>query len=527
MVPSLALLICILVIAALFVLNREPEPVSRALWLPVIWIGIGASRMFSQWLGTHRAITTPDQYLEGSPLDRIILLAMVLVAVAVLVGRARRARTATLVLASWPVVLFLAYCALSTLWSDTPLVALKRWTKGFGNFAMVLVVLSDPAPARAIRQFFARIGFTLVPLSVILIKYYPEMGRSYDIFNGQVAHTGVAMDKNTLGCLCVIVGIASLWRLMTELHAPRPLTRRLTGPVLAHGVTFVLAMWLLWLADSATSRACMLLGTAILFLFGRWRADATPARPISIHLFLIGFGLLAWFSQTVLIEALGRDTTLTGRTDLWREVLALRASPLIGTGYESFFLGHRADTLWRLFWWHPNEAHNGYLEIYLTLGWIGVFLLALLLVTGYHQVIGAYRRNPAVGVLALAFFAAALVYNVTESAVKVMHPIWILLLLAVTASPAAAQARAEVPSRVPVRIRPLRERLPATRWQAGNAIVRRFPVAPGAAPSPGRWRRRQQASSWITVRKSEAICKWRRKRGTSSGPLFKLTGRTG
>ena len=48
---------------------------------------------------------------------------------------------------------------------------------------------------------------------------------------------------------------------------------------------------------------------------------------------------------------------------------------------------------------HLNEAHNGYIEIYLNLGWVGVCLLAIILISGYRRAVSAFRGNSAVGSL--------------------------------------------------------------------------------------------------------------------------------
>jgi O-antigen ligase len=117
----------------------------------------------------------------------------------------------------------------------------------------------------------------------------------------------------------------------------------------------------------------------------------------------------------VLLEQVGRDGTLTGRTELWPIVIALTDHPVLGTGFESFWLGERLQKIWDVYWWHPNEAHNGYLEIYVTLGWVGLGLVAAVAINGYRSI--------------------AIAYNFTESAFKTLHPIWFAFLLAVVVVP--------------------------------------------------------------------------------------------
>ena len=109
--------------------------------------------------------------------------------------------------------------------------------------------------------------------------------------------------------------------------------------------------------------------------------------------------------------------------------------PLFGTGFESFWLGDRAKLLWQAYWWHPNQAHNGYLETYLNLGWLGVALLGVIAIWGYFNVVEALYSHYDTGRLRLALFVVSLVYNLTEASFKVMHPVWIAFLLAVAVIP--------------------------------------------------------------------------------------------
>ena len=90
--------------------------------------------------------------------------------------------------------------------------------------------------------------------------------------------------------------------------------------------------------------------------------------------------------KQILLRLLNRDETLTGRTEIWEKVLEIGTNPLIGTGYHSFWLGDRAAKFWEEYYWHPNQAHNGYLEIYINLGYLGVFFLLCLVFNAYKNI---------------------------------------------------------------------------------------------------------------------------------------------
>src|SRR2546426_7213329 len=173
MPSGLAAVVCAAGILGLFLLDRDrTSRTSPALWVPAAWLAIAAARDISQWFNTVLVTDSPDQLLEGSPVDRVIYAGLLVAGLVVLVSRAERARS--LLRANWPLIVFFLFCAISVLWSDYPFVAFKRWTKALGNLVMVLVVLTERDPPAAVRQLLTRTGFLLIPLSVLLIKYFPE-----------------------------------------------------------------------------------------------------------------------------------------------------------------------------------------------------------------------------------------------------------------------------------------------------------------------------------------------------------------
>lgn len=434
MTPPVAATLLGLGVIGLFHLERDRDSrTSPALWLPVAWTCLGASRMVTEWLGGVTRVSSPDEYLAGSPLDRAILSALLGIAMMVLLVRGGRC-TAILRLNA-PLLLFLLYCAASVLWSDFPWVALKRWTKAVGNVVMVLVVLTDANPSAAIRRFFAWTGFLLIPVSVLLIAYFPGSGLEVHRVSGMVYYIGAATQKNGLGAICLIVGLATLWRLLEAVRDQGAGER--IGPFAAHGLILALALWLLRMSDSSTSLVCFLLGSVLLVVttFSGGRRFAAIHASVGA---LVGIALCTLLFSDVyasFVGTLGRSVNLTGRRGMWATLFTMNPNPWFGTGFESFWLGDRARAVWRRYSFHPNQAHNGYLETYLTLGWIGVGLLVTLFASGYRHVITGLQRNVPAGRLKLAFLVVAVFYNVTEAGFKVMHLVWIAFLFAIMAVP--------------------------------------------------------------------------------------------
>jgi O-antigen ligase len=431
--PQIAAVMFACGILGLFVLDRDSKAqTSKALWIPVMWLSISSSRMVSQWLGGS-IVESADQLVEGNPLDARVYAA--LLAAGLIVLLTRRSRVKAFLQANWPILIFLAYCALSVWWSDYPLVAFKRWTKALGDLAMILIVLTDDEPVAALKRILARSGFVLMPLSILFIKYYPALARAYSPWNGTAYNTGVATGKNGLGVICLVFGLASVWRLLEAVRNEEG-TRRVRS-IIVHGTVIAQALWLFHMADSATSLACFLIGSILIAVTS---LRTFMQRPAVVHLLVAGMLLVVVYGTLLnpsagLTDMVGRDSTLTGRTALWDELVPLAVNPWTGAGYGSFWLGERLEAIWRINWWHPLQAHNGYIEIFLDLGWVGLALLGLVMACGYRNVFRLLGGDSETVNLRLAYLVVAAAFNLTEFAFKEIHPIWIVFLLAVIAVP--------------------------------------------------------------------------------------------
>jgi exopolysaccharide production protein ExoQ len=109
--------------------------------------------------------------------------------------------------------------------------------------------------------------------------------------------------------------------------------------------------------------------------------------------------------------------------------MALR-HPWIGYGYSAFWLGAdgQSTVMWHLMGWHPSHSHNGFLQLWLDLGLIGlaIFLIGFCVVT--VRAIGLSRRSHSVeSFWPLMFLAFLFLYNFTESSFLTRNSIfWIL-----------------------------------------------------------------------------------------------------
>jgi O-antigen ligase len=188
--------------------------------------------------------------------------------------------------------------------------------------------------------------------------------------------------------------------------------------------------WLLSVANSKTPTVALIVGILIMLFAGlSW----VSRRFIGGYLFAAGvllvvsewmFGIYKSF-----LELLGRDATLTDRTLLWEDLLKVDINPWLGAGFEGFWLGDRLRKLWAIWAFRPNQAHNGYLETYLNLGFIGLFLVLAVLVSNYWKACREILVNLDWGRYRLGFLVALIIYNWTEAAFKATHPLFFMLYL--------------------------------------------------------------------------------------------------
>jgi O-antigen ligase len=389
------------------------------------------------------ATSSLSQLLDGSPVDRLISAILIVVGFFALMFRL--SQLTALLKKNWLILLYFSYCLVSVTWSDFSGVALKRWIKAIGDLVMVLVVVTDAQPTAALRRLITRTGFILLPASVLMIKYYGDLGRVYDTWTGAPTNCGVTVTKNMLGVLTFVLTLGAFWlvrRLIRDKNQPNR-----TRHFIAQGTLLAFGVSLLSMAHSATSGICFTLGAVLILAtsLDRFRKQPRAIHALVLFILVIG-GFTVLFGNEIVAHAVGRQTNLTGRTEIWKTVISMVPNPIVGAGFDSFWLGPRLETIWRLFpSLYLNEAHNGYIEIYLNLGVVGVLLIALLLLSGYRKAVKSFRCEEALGPnsLLLAYVFTAAFYSITEAGFREMFVIWIFLLLAIVGSSQTSKGRAK------------------------------------------------------------------------------------
>jgi hypothetical protein len=339
----------------------------------------------------------------------------------------RRTNIGALLKANWAITLYFSYSLVSLLWSDFTGWGFKRWIRALGELVMVLVVVTDPQPTAALRRLISRVGFVLLPASVLLIKYFPNLGRGYDQWGLQM-NTGVTSNKNILGVITFVIALGAVWQVIVLLRKKKLPDRN--KRLLAQCTLLLFGINVLYLAHSATSGACFGLGAGLMLVLD---LSVFKRRPAAVHVLvvtlLLSSGLILLLGgEGQATKALGRKPDLTGRTAVWKVVIPMAPHPLVGAGFETFWVGPRAEAVSSKLGF-TNESHNGYIEVYVNLGLVGV-----------GRAVVAYHRDPATGALLAAYVMAAATYSISEAGFRMLGPMWFFLVLAVVMANRIAEA---------------------------------------------------------------------------------------
>jgi exopolysaccharide production protein ExoQ len=427
MAPLLALLVlgsC--VVWLLWSDVRERASVSSSTWIALAWVTIYASRPVTSWFSdSDPSLISASARDDGNPLEALVSIA--LLAGGLIVLYRRRLHFPDVVRQNpWFAVVY-SFWILSVIWSDYPLITFKRCVRDMGNFVMAFVILTEAHPGPAVRAVLARCVYICVPLSILLIRYYPTLGRVYVGYNlNELMYVGITTQKNTLGVLALVGALLLLWEVLDRWRAP---SRPAPKATLASRILVLLMCWyILVLADSATSLLCAILGSIFLLAFQLPAVKRHPWRFQTYALALLIFLSVAdsfLDLKARMVLSLDRDMTLTTRTDIWPILVHHQDNPLLGAGFNTFWAGQRLLTL-------QNEvggiiqAHNGYLETYLNGGLVALALLAGLLVSSYRRLATAAGSY---GALRLVFLALIVLHNLTEASFFKLGLLWFVMLL--------------------------------------------------------------------------------------------------
>lgn len=425
-----ALILCILFVFWLLRMEyKENLSASWELWIPTIWMIKIATRDLAFWLGRAGAESG-----SGSPYERYLLIFLLMLGIIVLYKR--RLNIYWAIKKNFWVMALITYMFLSMFWTEVPFMTFKRWVRELIAVVMALVIFSETNPRNAIESVIRRSIYTLIPLSLVLVMFFPDHGTRP--FGEIVAWVGVTEHKNGLGRLCYIAIFFLISAFFRRWLTNESLTfrSRMYGDLLV----FAIALYLMkgeGLGKSVSVTAVMTLMIGLASFFG-FQLLRKLKRNIGLNILrwliagIIFIGTSSVFVGGLVVgvdvaSSMGREETLTGRTEIWANLIpSVINAPLLGYGIDGFFTEETQKSFHKL-----PHAHNGYLSILLDYGFVGLLLVSVFLLSSCRKAYQTMKYDYIWGVSWMCFLIMSVFRDIAEPSLDTFtsQPMAILLLL--------------------------------------------------------------------------------------------------
>lgn len=268
--------------------------------------------------------------------------------------------------------------------------------------------------------------------SLVMVFAFPSIGVHQ--YENAGLWRGMWYEKNQMGAVMVIGATASAACLFS------PQQRNKVIPLIALGLSSALVL----ATQSKTSLLCLMLGLGVVGGFWTLRkgGPAFAVAAIWAAVVVAGLGVWAWETQSAaILEALGKDPSLTGRTEIWSSLMRKVADrPWTGYGYGAFWgrIGHSppADWVRQETGWTVPSAHNGWIDLLVQLGWPGAILVGFVMaMTALITVLRCGGSGVREGWWALGFMTAFFMLSLSESILLTHQSLpWVLFLACMTRS---------------------------------------------------------------------------------------------
>ena len=305
----------------------------------------------------------------------------------------------------------------SSAWSQDPLFTFRRslvllattlYAIYFGGRFTITEQL------RMLSWTFALVVFS----SLFMVIFLPHYGVDHGAFFG--AWQGAFPQKNMLARAMVLAAAV--------FYFVRP-----SAVSWIRWIGIAASLVLLAASRSVTGVIVLVVMVAALLLFRLARVNVTFVVPLlsGIGTLGIALALLTYPGQSELFALVGRNTTLTGRTDLWNAALeSILRHPWLGYGFNAFWAGMEGGSASVILsvGWYVRHSHNGFLDLSLDLGMLGLATFLAGYVVLSKRALQILRRVPGPGShWCCAFLCLMLLYNLDESSILMQNNIfWIL-----------------------------------------------------------------------------------------------------
>jgi exopolysaccharide production protein ExoQ len=396
----------------------------------------------------HRQAGFEGTEVEGDPVQQICWFAIYFVTF-VLISRSPQRVVRAMLRDRW-VLLITGLAFASALWSPAPLVTLRHSVGLVGTTLFAAYVASRYEPREILDLVFSALTLVAV-LSLAFVALLPAYGIHHaDVHDG--LWRGVFTGKNHLGRIMALYGVVCIACIRDK---SRPRGKYVAGLLLAALLAFK--------AQSMTALVVVVTTPVLILFLMVFRLRPIYSIPLSVIAAVLGavVGTVLWANVGLILSSVGRDVTLTGRTVLWAAVLQkIFERKWLGYGFGSFWIGtpDTSQAVWSVTYainrWEPISAHNGFLDLALALGVLGVLIFLFGMASIVRKSFFRWNNGTQFGFWPVAYLIVMILENMGETSLFRQNNVyWVLyVIIAFAASPRTLQ----VPARVP------KQRLPAS-----------------------------------------------------------------
>lgn len=403
-----------------------PAPTQAERWSIFATFGLGVY-LYSAAVGvlpfTPMRLETYTQSGDGDLLRQLLMLGGAFV---VLLGTPRSSLRLPLILPPL-VLLAIGWSAVTLVWSPVPAIGARRLVLTAVSVVVVFTYADGFGVERLVRVMTGCLT-ALVFGSLLAGLIVPAAIHQATDLEPSLAGDwrGLFFHKNTAGLVAAVVAIIHFWRALER-------RRFLYVSALAA------SLLLLLLSGAKTSLVALplalLTAAAIHFLSGRLLG----------RFWLFVFAIIAFLMVAVIVRAewdaieqfLDDPRGLTGRAAMWAALFQLGRTGawLLGVGYASIFaVGESTPLAPYLEGWlvAAGSAHNGYLELMLTVGVPGLVLVLLAFqIQPLWRLLGPSAVSSTTRNIALSILVFLAVHNVTETSLMDRGNVGFLLQIVV------------------------------------------------------------------------------------------------
>ena len=312
------------------------------------------------------------------------------------------------------ILLFLVIVGLSSWWSVLPDQTFRYSIYAAGTTAFGLYLATRYTLKEQLTLFSWTYVLILI-LSLIFIIALPQYGIMGAIHAGAIR--GIYTHKNIFG-LVMVPG--------TVIFFLRAISGKNKSWLYWLFFSLTIALIVLSRSTSSLGNLLVMLTLCLVYRIFRWRYEVLIS--VILAATVIGVAGLLWFvhygQSDLLFVAIGKDATLTGRTDIWRYVWdQIQLRPWLGYGLAAFWNGLDGPSAYVELALTTSVvyAHNGFLDLWLSLGFVGLSVFALSFFTAVKNSLALIRKtNTPEGFWPLLYLSYILLSNIAEGSIPTL-----------------------------------------------------------------------------------------------------------